>query len=74
MADRIEPDSRAFEDRRIGWPRPPSQGPDPRDQFGKCERLGEVVIGAEIQPCHPLGQVPGGRQHENPDRGTASGQ
>jgi hypothetical protein len=74
MADRIEPDSRALQDRRVSGPRPPAQGPDPGDQLGEGEWLGQVVIGAEVQPRHPLGQVPGGRQHEDPDRGAARGQ
>ena len=45
---------------------PPAQRPDPGDQLLERERLGQVVVGAELQPLDPVGDGAARGQHEHP--------
>jgi len=49
----------------------PGQRPDPRHQLGKGERLGQIVVGPQVQAVDPLVHRGGRRQHEDPGRGRA---
>jgi len=62
----VQPDAGALQDRRGGGPGSPAQCLDPRHQLGELERLGEVVIGAEPKPRHPLGNGGGSGEHQDP--------
>jgi hypothetical protein len=47
---------------------PPQHGPDARQKFPKAERLGDVVIGAQFQPDHPIdlvAPITGGNDYRN---------
>ncbi|OLB82132.1 MAG: hypothetical protein AUI14_01110 [Actinobacteria bacterium 13_2_20CM_2_71_6] len=52
--------------RRGGRRRAPAQGPYPRYQLVKGERLGQVVVGAQPQPLDPVGDGTAGGQHQHP--------
>ncbi len=52
---------------RLAGPRPPQQGLDPGGQFAIAERLGEIVIGAAVQPPHLLALVAVRGQDEDGD-------
>jgi hypothetical protein len=45
--------------------RPPGQSPDPRNQHGEVERLGQVVIGAQPQALDHLSGLRRARQHQH---------
>src|SRR5262249_56108802 len=46
--------------------RPAAERVDPRDQFRKVERLGQVVIRAQVQPADPVIGRTGRGQHQDP--------
>ncbi len=46
-------------------PRPPVQRPDTGDQLARLERLGEIVVGAAVQPLDPLLRPPERGQHQD---------
>jgi hypothetical protein len=62
----VQPDPGALQHRRQGGPRAAAQRPDPGDQFRERERLGQVVVRAEIQTVHPVPD-PGRRGEHHPD-------
>ena len=47
--------------------RPAEQGPDPRQELGEGERLGEVVVGSRAESADPVGETIPRGQHQ--DRG-----
>jgi hypothetical protein len=44
---------------------PADERPEPGQQLGERERLGEVVVRAGVQPRDPVGNAVAGRQHED---------
>ena len=61
----VQPDSGALEHWRQRGTGPAAKRPDPGGQFGERERLGQVVVRAEVQPVHPVAD-PGRRgQHQH---------
>jgi hypothetical protein len=62
------------DDQRWGRRLPPGQRPDPGDQLGEGERLGQVVVGAHAQAGHPVLHAGGRGQHEDPARRVSGGQ
>ena len=45
-----------------------SSARDARRQLARAERLGDVVVGAELEPRDPLGLLAARRQHDDRDR------
>ena len=45
-------------------------GADPRDQLARRERLGDVVVGAELEPDHLVDLAVLGGQHDDRDVGA----
>jgi D-alanyl-D-alanine carboxypeptidase/D-alanyl-D-alanine-endopeptidase (penicillin-binding protein 4) len=45
---------------------PPTQRPDPGHQLVEGERLGQVVVGAELQPLDPVGDRTARGEHQHP--------
>ena len=43
-------------------------GADARKQFARAERLGEVIVGAELEAHHPVGLVAPSGEHDDRDR------
>jgi len=54
--------------------RAPAQRDDPGDKLREVERLGQVVVGTQVEPVDPLLGRAGGRQHQNPGPSPAAGQ
>ena len=52
----------------------PAQGPDAGHQLGEIKRLGQVVIGAQVEALDPFPDRPGRGEHQHPGRGPAVGQ
>ena len=50
------------------------QGLDAGDQLGEVERLGQVVVGPEAEPLHPVLDRPGRGEHQDPARRPLGGQ
>ena len=71
-ADRVERERPGPEQllRRDGRP-PPQHGPDPGDQLARAERLGDVVVRAELEAQHPLHLVVARGDHQH--RGAVAG-
>ena len=46
--------------------------PDPGDQLPEAERLDDVVVGAQLQPDHPVDLGPAGGDHQDRDRGAGA--
>ena len=68
------PDRRAdtaAQHRREGRLRAPAQRLDPRDELDERERLGQVVVGTEVQAGYPVRDVGRGGEHQH--AATASG-
>ena len=40
-------------------------GPDARDHLAGAERLDHIVVGAELEPDHPIGLFPAGGEHDD---------
>ncbi len=58
--------------RRAGRPlRPPQQRGHPRDELLRTERLGHVVVGAQLQAAHAVGLLAARGEHD--DRNGGSG-
>ena len=53
-------------------PGPPGDGADPGDEFSEPERLDQVVIGAQLEPDHPINLFTPGADHQNGDVGAAA--
>jgi len=49
---------------RVGLP-PPEADPDPGQQLVEGERLDQVVVGAGVEPDHPVGDGVAGRQQDH---------
>jgi hypothetical protein len=64
----VEPDAGALQDRWGGRPDPPAQRHHPGGQFGKSERLGQVVVRAEGESGDPIVDVGRGGEHQDPGR------
>jgi hypothetical protein len=73
-AGRVEPDAVPLQHRRGGPVRPAGQRANPGDQLGQGERLGQVVVGAQLQTGHPVGEVAGGGQHQDAGQRAAGDQ
>jgi hypothetical protein len=58
----------ALEDRLLGDRVAALQRMQPGDDLGEGERLGQVVVGAEVEPLDTRSDVGGGREHEDPRR------
>ena len=52
-------------DARLGAP---DHGTEPSDEFARAERLDHVVIGAAVEPTHPVGLLAARRQHNHRQR------
>ena len=48
-----------------------AERPDPGQELTEGERLGQVVIGPEVEAVDPVVHRGGGRQHQDPGRGRA---
>ena len=59
---------------RRGGRCPAAEGIDPRDQLREVERLGQVVIRAEVQSVDPVIGLAGRGQHQDPGATWAPGQ
>ena len=53
-ADRVESEVRGDEDRRRLDRGTPRDGPEPRQELLEAERLGQVVVGPEVEPPDPI--------------------
>src|SRR5690606_6362694 len=51
----VDPNVLIVERRRISLARTPQKCPHTSQQFFEGEWLGEIVIGAGVQPCHSFG-------------------
>jgi hypothetical protein len=49
----------------------PQISPHAGQQFLESERLAQVVIGAEIEPCNPVVHAPPGTEHKDRNRRSA---
>src|SRR5207253_1236677 len=70
-AERIQPQTC---DLAHGWPRvdaPAVERSETEHELSELERLSEVVVGAELEPCGLVVETVGGREHE--DRHAAAG-
>ena len=60
----------------VGRPRrplgPAQDRPDARDELARAERLGQVVVGAELEPEQLVELVVAGREHHDRDRRVAA--
>jgi hypothetical protein len=63
----IEPDVGERQNLRfpVGRRAPAQQCPHPGQQLLSGERLGQVVVGARVQPCDPVGDLVTGGQHQH---------
>ena len=59
----------APQDRRRGR-RPARERPHARDELGEHERLAEVVVRPQLQAVHPVLDLGGGGEHEDPRTGA----
>ncbi len=62
----VKDDAELVEDRRRADGRTPREGVDAGHQLGKCERLGQVVIRAQLQPVHPIADAARRGQDQDP--------
>jgi hypothetical protein len=62
---RVECQPAPGENRRQGGTRPASERAHARDQLGKRERLGQVIVGAQVQSLDPVVDGPRGGQHQD---------
>ena len=49
---------------------PPQDRLDTRHQLSRAERLGQVIVGADLQAGNPIGLFGAGGEHENVDVGA----
>jgi len=63
---RVEPQVTVLQHRRERRLGPAQQCPQPRHELGECERLGQVVVGAEAESVHPVLDGRRGGQHQHP--------
>jgi hypothetical protein len=66
-AERVEPQAPDLADRRPGVPAPAVERPQPQDELPQVERLGEVVVGTELEPGRLVVDAVGGGEHEDRD-------
>jgi len=60
--DRSEGDDRLLAAARA---RPSQDGLDPRGQLARRERLGDIVVGSDLEPGDAIGHVVTGREHDH---------
>jgi hypothetical protein len=70
-AERIEPQTGDLVDRGPGVRAPTVERPQPQDELPQLERLGEVVVGTELEAGRLVVDPVGGGEHE--DRDAAAG-
>ena len=63
--ERVKPDAARLQDGGLRRPAPAVQRSKPRDELGELERLGEVVVGAQLEPRDLLAQPAGRGEHQD---------
>ena len=61
----VKPDAARLQDGGLRRPAPAVQRSKPRDELGELERLGEVVVGAQLEPRDLLAQPAGRGEHQD---------
>ena len=69
----VRPPPRRTSDRRAGLLRPAQDGLDARDELARAERLGEVVVGAQLEPQELVQLVVARGEHHDGQRRGARG-
>src|SRR5690606_9021428 len=70
-AERVQPQPGELPNRRPAVPPPPVQGPEPEHELTQLERLGQVVVGTQLEPGGLVVQPVGCGEHQ--DRHAAAG-
>ncbi len=66
----IQPHPRVLDHRRSRGGTAPAERAQPGHQLGKLERLGEVVVGAELEPRHLVVEATGRGEHQHAAAGV----
>ena len=65
VAEQVEPDAGVLEHRLLHGRVPADEGPDAREQLLAAEGLGHVVVGADVEPLHPIPHRVAGAEDED---------
>src|SRR5262249_32672971 len=63
--DDIELQVRDFQAKDVRWASPPEQGSNTSQELRHGERLDKVIVGAEIEPQHPIVNAVAGGENQN---------